>query len=137
MSDQEYTPETLRALFTDLDWNAESQYAVRWLAARVLPHADAWRKQLEAAKAREEAEDKDTGLRYAEALARRLYRIVKHPDNAGVGKISLHYQEPDGSIGVVLVLAPDKGNAAIIEAIEAIYDKQDEAASEAARSSHD
>ena len=55
MSDQEYTPETLRALFTDLDWNAESQYAVRWLAARVLPHADAWRKQLEAAKAREEA----------------------------------------------------------------------------------
>ena len=86
--------------------------------------------ELEAAKAREEAKEKDTGLRCAEALARRLYRIVKHPDNAGVGKISLHYQEPDGSIGVVLVLAPDKGNAAIIDAVEAIYSKQDVAASE-------
>jgi hypothetical protein len=86
--------------------------------------------ELEAAKAREEAEESDTGLRRAEVLARKLYRIVKHPDNAGVGKVSLHYQEPDGSIGVVLVLAPDKGNAAIVEAVEAIYEKQDQAASE-------
>ena len=86
--------------------------------------------ELEAVKAREEAEESDTGLRRAEVLARKLYRIVKHPDNAGVGKVSLHYQEPDGSIGVVLVLAPDKGNAAIIEAVEAIYEKQDQAASE-------
>ena len=156
MTEPEYTPGTLRAAFSDplryilppssMTLEPErvvaGKFADAWRADRIMldgagkTNDELWKRiaaleaELEAAKAREEAEESDTGLRRAEVLARKLYRIVKHPDNAGVGKVSLHYQEPDGSIGVVLVLAPDKGNAAIIEAVEAIYEKQDQAASE-------
>ena len=152
MSDETYTPETLRVVTNTLGLHSNAfvhdavleldAHADAWEADRIMldgagrTNDELWKRiaaleaELEAAKAREEAEESDTGLRRAEVLARKLYRIVKHPDNAGVGKVSLHYQEPDGSIGVVLVLAPDKGNAAIIEAVEAIYEKQDQAASE-------
>src|SRR3990167_7509508 len=73
----QYTPETLLAMFGrilaamrrgDPRSIAEARYVVK---VEGVAHADAWKAELEAVKAREEAEDKDTGLRYAEALARR------------------------------------------------------------------
>jgi hypothetical protein len=72
-----------------------------------------------------------SGLEAAALLAGKLYRIIKSDDNLGIGHMALRFKEKDGRTGAVIVLAPDDGNVEILDAVDAIYQRQDnDAASE-------
>ena len=71
---------------------------------------------------------KGMGLASAAELAGLLYRNIKSDENDGVGHLALRFTEKDGRMGAVVVLAPDDGNIEILDAIDAIYNRQDQTA---------
>jgi len=95
MSDETYTPETLRALADGDDqmvWLTELGVpppVVETMRRAMRAHADAWKAELEAVKAREEAEEADA----------KRYRIIRDGRDGDIMKQPAYRPEECGIWG--------------------------------------